>query len=188
MDLQEITATAARLNDHEIIDPILHERDRNRIVDAGINDNYRWFRAAALCTRPLCKIAEIGTRFGYSAWAMCTRPALHYIGWDIQSYENDSNAIARQILAHAYASVDITDGPYHPRPDLKDVDIVSVDGDHTYPGCSTDMDNLWALLRPGGIMIVHDTAWEPGVIQAVKNFKRPYISLPSDQGHAIFCK
>ncbi len=40
---------------------------------------------------------------------------------------------------------------------LKDsVDIVLIDGDHTYEGALTDIQNGLPLLRPGGLLLVHD--------------------------------
>lgn len=36
------------------------------------------------------------------------------------------------------------------------VDLVFVDGDHSYAGARGDIETWWALLKPGGVMAIHD--------------------------------
>ena len=49
------------------------------------------------------------------------------------------------------------------------VDLVFVDGDHTYEGVSGDIRRWWAKLKPGGIMLGHDYCQRfPGIISAVE--------------------
>lgn len=40
----------------------------------------------------------------------------------------------------------------------RDVDMLYVDGDHTYKGVKADYDNYHQLVRPGGIIVFHDVA------------------------------
>lgn len=39
---------------------------------------------------------------------------------------------------------------------LGPVDLVFVDGDHTYAGARGDIETWWAHLKPGGLMAIHD--------------------------------
>lgn len=49
-------------------------------------------------------------------------------------------------------------------------DIVLIDGDHSYPGVSKDVALYRRFLRPGGFLILHDTAMpEWGPMQVVKD-------------------
>ena len=42
-------------------------------------------------------------------------------------------------------------------PDLdEEFDLITVDGDHSFLGCLTDMENSWKLLAVGGSMVVDD--------------------------------
>lgn len=53
------------------------------------------------------------------------------------------------------------------------VDLVFIDGDHSYEGCSTDIRLWWPKVKPGGILSGHDyrTDKDYGVIRAVQEFK-----------------
>jgi cephalosporin hydroxylase len=48
---------------------------------------------------------------------------------------------------------------------LGGVDLLHIDGDHSMKGCLADWENYRGLVRPGGLVLFHDT-WnpdEPGV-------------------------
>lgn len=48
-------------------------------------------------------------------------------------------------------------------------DLVFIDGDHSYPGVSQDVKQYREFLRPGGFLILHDSAMpEWGIMQVVK--------------------
>lgn len=49
------------------------------------------------------------------------------------------------------------------------LDLVMIDGDHTYEGCYADIDAYLPLVRPGGVLAGHDyhPVHFPGVVQAV---------------------
>eukprot|EP00439_Symbiodinium_sp_Y106_P086628 s33_g34.t2 len=51
------------------------------------------------------------------------------------------------------------------------MDVVYVDGDHSYEGAASDLDAWWPILRTGGAMVGHDyTITWPGVVRAVNEF------------------
>jgi len=53
----------------------------------------------------------------------------------------------------------------------KKVDVIFIDGDHTYEGCKADIDNWYPQMAEGGVMLFHDCdETSPGVVQAVKEF------------------
>jgi predicted O-methyltransferase YrrM len=62
------------------------------------------------------------------------------------------------------------------------IDLLFLDGDHTYEGVKADWD-LWSpLVRPGGIIAFHDTvetewAHEPGVVRLVSELKKQHSSV-----------
>jgi len=54
--------------------------------------------------------------------------------------------------------------------DIK-VDVIFIDGDHSYEGCKADIDNWYPQMAKGGVMLFHDCdATSPGVVQAVQEF------------------
>jgi len=78
-------------------------------------------------------------------------------------------------------------------------DLILIDGDHNYPGVKADVDNYLPMLRPGGFLILHDSAKiEWGVGQVVTELKADkgmefvgeYVSPthPSPCGCALFRK
>jgi predicted O-methyltransferase YrrM len=55
---------------------------------------------------------------------------------------------------------------------LQNVDLVFIDGDHTYQGCRADLMQYTPMLVPGGYLVMHDyicARW-PGVKKAVDEF------------------
>ncbi len=57
------------------------------------------------------------------------------------------------------------------------LDILFVDGDHTYEGTRDDFTNYASLVRSGGLVICHDvcSGYDPGVQQAFYEF---FASMP----------
>ncbi|CAE8696289.1 unnamed protein product, partial [Polarella glacialis] len=54
------------------------------------------------------------------------------------------------------------------RPDAS-LDLVFVDGDHSYVGAMGDIEAWWPALRTGGVLAGHDYI-HPGVVQAAHEF------------------
>lgn len=53
----------------------------------------------------------------------------------------------------------------------KKVDVIFIDGNHTYQGCKGDIDNWYPQMAEKGVMLFHDCdASSPGVVQAVHEF------------------
>ncbi len=55
---------------------------------------------------------------------------------------------------------------------LQDVDLLFIDGDHTYQGCMADLKQYTPVLQVGGYLVMHDyicAKW-PGVKEAVDQF------------------
>lgn len=47
------------------------------------------------------------------------------------------------------------------------VEMVFIDGDHSYEGCKADITAWTPHVRPGGLMMWHDYGWHEGVTRAV---------------------
>jgi predicted O-methyltransferase YrrM len=56
-------------------------------------------------------------------------------------------------------------------PDLP-LDVLFIDGDHSYTGCLADLENWGPKVKDGGLILCHDsdTAGFPGVRQAIDEF------------------
>lgn len=59
--------------------------------------------------------------------------------------------------------------------DNKKVDVIFIDGDHTYEGCKADIDNWYPQMAKKGVMLFHDCdATSPGVERAVAEFAKEH--------------
>src|SRR3990167_4054505 len=58
---------------------------------------------------------------------------------------------------------------------LSKVNVLFIDGDHTYEGCKADIDNWYPQMANGGVMLFHDCDdTSPGVVQAVAEFVKEH--------------
>lgn len=56
------------------------------------------------------------------------------------------------------------------------IDVIFIDGDHTYLGCKRDIDAWYPLMSETGIMLFHDhDETSPGVMQAVAEFVNTHM-------------
>lgn len=55
----------------------------------------------------------------------------------------------------------------------KKVNVIFIDGDHTYEGCKADIDNWYPQMAKKGVMLFHDAdETSPGVVQAMEEFAK----------------
>jgi len=52
----------------------------------------------------------------------------------------------------------------------KSIDMLFIDGDHTYPGVLKDLQNWYKFLKPGGDLLMHDFTYHRGVQAAADEF------------------
>lgn len=55
-----------------------------------------------------------------------------------------------------------------------DVDMLHIDGDHTYEGVKSDFENFKSLVKPGGIIVFHDVVGIPDVAKFWNEVKEIY--------------
>jgi predicted O-methyltransferase YrrM len=183
------------LSDREIIGPILQERDAKEDYLSG-NRTYAWHVAIGAAVRPE-EIGEIGVRFGYSLYSLArgartssgVSPQLW--GWDAECYVPGSIAIAKAALGD-HANLCPVNTQNLTALSCPPLDLFHVDGDHSFAGCSHDMALAWAVLRPGGVMLVDDVSFIGDCRDAVSRFaasnKITYAVLPTFRGTALFVK
>lgn len=101
-----------------------------------------------------------------------------------------SLSVARMVAKEGVAvwGVDLQDDPRVPRTNFiqgnsqevaknwgKKIDVLFIDGDHSYKGCKADIDAWYPHMAKGGVMLFHDCDdTSPGVVKAVKEFARAH--------------
>ena len=109
------------------------------------------------------RIAEIGVRCGYSAWAMLqAAPEATYYGFDNYSYKpRQICQCASDYLLRDY-NTEIIELDSQQTSDLsnaiKDIDLFHVDGDHSYAGAYHDLELAFGTLSESGKILVDDTS------------------------------
>lgn len=173
--MNEMTAAAERITEfrnslnlhcHAVLDGILQEGERNAYyITAGI---YSWWHAVGNEFKPR-SIAEMGSRHGYSLWALWKgsgRPSSEMSIW-VYDDERDGGSpltyLETTFRANGFVDLHITRrdtqtletlGIPHP------VDLSVVDAWHTEDGVQKECELALAATRPGGIIVVDDT--QPG--------------------------
>lgn len=56
---------------------------------------------------------------------------------------------------------------------VRTINVIFIDGDHTYEGCKADIDSWYSFMAKDGVMLFHDAdASSPGVVKAVEEFAK----------------
>ena len=122
-------------------------------------------------------ILEIGVRTGISTAAFLIgleQNGGHLYSVDIESDCGKVVSSPDWTFIHANSHTDVESIKSKIPPVL---DILFVDGDHTYEGTRDDFTNYAGLVRSGGLVICHDvcSGYDPGVQQAFYEF---FASMP----------
>lgn len=143
----------------------------------------------------LKKVIEIGTYKGGTLrlWQTISAPDAILVGVD--SYDFTSGAFSRDkdvslVIGRSDSPAVITK--------VKsiigiDVDLLFIDGEHTYGVVKSDYDNYGPLVRPGGLIMFHDTqstAMSPRSAPQgcqVKEFWRELLDMNVVNGYYNFC-
>lgn len=119
------------------------------------------------------KIAEIGVRCGYSAWAMLqAMPDAEFYGYDNYSYKpKEVCECAQEYLLEGYNwNVWEMDSQKIKQINIENIDLFHVDGDHSYAGCYHDLELAYKSIAKNGVILVDDTKLVPEVAQACLDF------------------
>jgi predicted O-methyltransferase YrrM len=121
-----------------------------------------------LRTRGIVRAMEIGTLWGGTFYAHCAiaAPQAHLIAVDAFPHEHGPSMTARfRRLARASQTVTCIWADSHAESTARDVaaalrgehlDLLFLDGDHTFEGVERDYEMYSPLVRDGGIIALHD--------------------------------
>lgn len=159
-------------HDAAILGWLLQDADKGHEF-VSTRNNYVYWNVIGRYYMPR-RIAEIGTRFGYSLKAIVDGTAhipseLVVRCWDVE-LDDDREPLKVAEAYFALMMIDFRAYRLNTRstdalnPDGGPFDLVSVDGDHSTDGALADMKLLAPLMAPGAVMCVDDT--NPGSVSA----------------------
>jgi len=56
------------------------------------------------------------------------------------------------------------------------IDLLFIDGDHSYEGCKADWDLYIDMVKSGGCVVFHDSGWAEGVVKVIEDDAKPMMS------------
>ena len=136
----------------------------------------------AVARRARVGILETGRYNGGSAFMFsCAAPSVPIFSIDIAP--KDDELVRSLFTQHGVGSnVDLIvgDSQRAKYAQITKLDLIFIDGDHSYEGCMADLTNWYDHLAPGGHLVVHDSyvgSW--GVQDALLDFmqKHPELSI-----------
>jgi predicted O-methyltransferase YrrM len=117
-------------------------------------------------------ILEIGVRTGISTAAFL----IGILEKGGHLYSVDNNSDCSKVFANYKEWTFIHGDSQKPETIITQIperlDILFIDGDHSYEGVKNDLNNYAPLVKSGGCIILHDvcSAYDPGVRQALDEF------------------
>jgi predicted O-methyltransferase YrrM len=118
------------------------------------------------------KYLEIGVDKGKSLWIarQITDPSVEVFGVDICEDPKVKGTTFFQ-----------RDSKLGPETNLWNIDVLFIDGDHSYEGCKADIDAWFPFVKEGGVIMFHDCdESSPGVVQAVAEFVNTHAVVKWD--------
>ena len=123
------------------------------------------------------RIAEIGVRCGYSAWAFLqAAPEAEYVGFDANNGKHGGQGgqggsfwkWANQLLSGDRVTLIEQDTQKIDSLPLKDIDFFHIDGDHSMDGVMHDLDLAYNTLSRYGQILVDDVDYIVPVLLGVR--------------------
>lgn len=146
-------------------------------------------------SRNLSSVAEIGSYIGASACCFGVAMKNHMVGggdgrvYCIDTWQNDAmtegsrdtwqefmvnTANCREYIVpiRGFSTDVVEDVASH----TGSLDLLFIDGDHSYEGVKADWEAYGRFLRPGAIVVFHDCGWAEGVQRVIREEVVPIVS------------
>lgn len=123
-------------------------------------------------------ILEIGCMAGGTLWAWRELGINHRLGvtlpppgsWELNAWD------AKVLYADSHLPSSLEWVRQHLGSQA--LDAVFIDGDHTYDGACADLDDYGGLVHEGGLIVLHDIVFEPGVAKLWAQLRGAGADLP----------
>lgn len=141
----------------------------------------------ALAARARRGILETGRAHGGSTFCMaCANAGVPIRSIDIAPVNDERlAALFEEVGVGDNVELVVGDSQHGDYPGVEELDLLFIDGDHSYAGCTADLDQWYPRVVPGGHVVLHDCYFGSDVREAVIDFidvhavdviQQPYIS------------
>jgi predicted O-methyltransferase YrrM len=99
--------------------------------------------------------------------------------WSIDLAPRDDELLRQFLDGHGIGRnvrLIVGDSQHQRDPRVTGFDVLFVDGDHSYQGCTNDLENWWPLLATGGHVVLHDSYHGNEVQRAAIDFVKSHPS------------
>jgi predicted O-methyltransferase YrrM len=118
------------------------------------------------------QIVEIGRFYGGSTFLLaCANDRAAIVSVDLQP--QDDSRLEMLLKEHRVGSnltILVGDSQRTQYPAVGPIDLLFIDGDHSYEGCTADLENWYPKVLPGGHIVLHDSYCGCAVQDAIVDF------------------
>lgn len=141
-------------------------------------------------------IVELGVHFGYSLCVFAKQTSGKVYGIDNFLYDTRGkdvlHEVRKTVIANSLDNVTLIKGDFIKIGSSwkeKSIDILHLDGDHTYEQTKEVFDVWFDCLKDSGVMLFHDTISFPdGVGKFFKELSLPKFNIEKEHGLGVLCK
>jgi predicted O-methyltransferase YrrM len=144
----------------------LLSNDRKYVLEIG-----SYIGASACCFGAALKEAGSGKVICIDTWNNDAMTEGNRDTW--QAFQNNTASYKEHIVPVRGFSTDVVDKA---AACVKSLDLLFIDGDHSYEGVKADWEAYKHLLRPGSIVVFHDSGWAEGVKRVIEEDAIPLVS------------
>jgi predicted O-methyltransferase YrrM len=121
---------------------------------------------------------ETGRFQGGSTFTMaCANSTVPIWSIDLKPQDDEKlNSIFKTLGVGKNVNLIVGDSQHSRYDQIGRFDLLFIDADHSYEGCTADLENWFPLLSPGGHVILHDSYYGQPVMDAVNDF---FLTVPN---------
>ena len=82
-----------------------------------------------------------------------------------KEFDENTNNFKEKILKIQGYSTNVKEQVLRVTPKI---DLLFIDGDHSYEGCKADWDLYIGMVKSGGCVVFHDSGWAEGVVKVIE--------------------
>jgi predicted O-methyltransferase YrrM len=165
-EFKQIFSIKSHLTIKERIKLYVLSKGKNTILEIG-----SYLGASACCFGAALKKSRIGKLFCIDTW---NNDAMSEGYWDTHAeFTKNTVPFAEFIIPVRGFSTEVVE---QVESHVTQLDLLFIDGDHSYEGVKADWEAYKHFLKPGSIVVFHDWGWAEGVKRVVEEDVKPVVS------------